>query len=899
MASASWEEWSPVPPSDLRSLFRSNPGNLTAEDVFADRLDEWGAVARSLLGHLEVIAAPGFSVEDMHSPRRNVLTFYGVGGIGKSTLSRRLEEHLAGKSTTAHWSAVPDSVGRLLPVRIDLSRQSGIDFESVMLALRLTVGQLGQPMPAFDLALRRYWDTNHPGDPLEGYLRRSGVLRRFAQAANLPDQLQSVLGDIASRLALPGTVASLVGQGLTAVVSALREHRSEVRTLAACTRLADILEADADLESLSFYAHLLAWDVQRLPAKHRGTLVVLLDTFEDVGDRTHRDLERLIQRVAWLMPNALFIITGRNRLQWDDENLDGQLDWTGPLAWPQLAPGATADPRQHRVGYLTAQDCEQYLCHRITRDGQPMMQPGTRHQIISRSHGLPLYLDLAVMRFLDLHQRTGHAPGPEEFGFDFPALVTRTFRDLSDAERQVMRTVSLLDSFSVDLATAASGLGRDAPALALIDRPFIDTDPTAPWPYHLHGLIRDVIREADATAEDRWSPADWRRAAQRTFDALGAEVPEPGDHQQRARLVACLTQGLRLARDHSLELGWLVDAAYRYVADFVWEPVELPAETTSRGPNSATALADALRAIARRQRTHRQEVVDQLTAVLEAGLLPPAAQDLPRYYLAECHRDLGQPQESTEGMRQVAAGGGPLAADAARGLVHLARRMGDFPAVLEATGRLGSDSRYHRTLGDLWWTQGSIALACSSYDDARRQADAEGARGEAALSQACLAFASAFQDRARADDQIRLAEQLLGGVRIRWAEVQTRIAGLLRDAGADPALPERAAQVEADARASGLTSSVAYIRLAVAFHHLVLGRQAELEDARLSLRECVRGAEFAYLLEISHFLDSSAPPADLPRATWIDGPEVTAARWAALADDRKAALGTGPGPSRS
>jgi hypothetical protein len=44
--------------------------------------------------------------------------------------------------------------------------------------------------------------------------------------------------------------------------------------------------------------------------------VILLDTFEDVGDRTHRDLERLIQRVVWLMPNCFFVVTGRSRLQW-------------------------------------------------------------------------------------------------------------------------------------------------------------------------------------------------------------------------------------------------------------------------------------------------------------------------------------------------------------------------------------------------------------------------------------------------------------------------------------------------------------------------------------------------------------------------------------------------------
>jgi hypothetical protein len=242
-------------------------------------------------------------------------------------------------------------------------------------------------------------------------------------------------------------------------------------------------------------------------------------------------------------------------------------------------------------------------------------------------------------------------------------------------------------------------------------------------------------------------------------------------------------------------------------------------------------------------------------------------------------------------MRQVAAGSGPLAADAARGLVHLARRLGDFRAVQAATERLGSDSRHYRALGDLWWTQGSIAVACSAYDAACREAEAESAQGEAALSRACLAFASAFQDRARADQQIRTAERLLQGAHIRWAEIHTRIATLLRDAGTDPALPARAAEIEADAEASGLTSSVAYIRLAVCFHHAVRADKPALDAARARLRACVNGAEFAYLLEISHFFDNTEPPSDLPLATWIDGTQTTAARWSAIATDRRTSAG--------
>lgn len=64
------------------------------------------------------------------------------------------------------------------------------------------------------------------------------------------------------------------------------------------------------------------------------------------------------------MPNCFFVISGRSRLQWADLALHGQLDHTGPAAWPGLAtvpgPGPVPPPRhgtpggrQHLVGDLS------------------------------------------------------------------------------------------------------------------------------------------------------------------------------------------------------------------------------------------------------------------------------------------------------------------------------------------------------------------------------------------------------------------------------------------------------------------------------------------------------------------------------------------------------------------
>jgi hypothetical protein len=75
---------------DLRALFKTNSRALLAADVFANREEEWAAVSRSLARSVQARADRGFDVEDVQTPRRNVLVFYGVGGIGKSTLSKQI-----------------------------------------------------------------------------------------------------------------------------------------------------------------------------------------------------------------------------------------------------------------------------------------------------------------------------------------------------------------------------------------------------------------------------------------------------------------------------------------------------------------------------------------------------------------------------------------------------------------------------------------------------------------------------------------------------------------------------------------------------------------------------------------------------------------------------------------
>ncbi|MFG3532723.1 ATP/GTP-binding protein [Streptomyces sp. NPDC047917] len=879
---------------DLRALFSTNDRKVEAGEAFTNRQGQWQIVQAALGEHLARTTTAGFDVEDLEAPRTNVLVFHGVGGIGKTTLSRTLEAALtdtAGRPARwgePSWPARP----ALLPVRIDLSRSAGTDFERVLLTIRLALAaHLGRPLPAFDIALRRYWEHQHPGESLEEYLSRGGLVARFGKA--LPQQVQSALGDVAQALLLPGSVGGAVGQLTGTLATALRERRQTVRALAGCPLLADLLVAEPDVDALSYYPYLLAWELARLPVGKSVVPVVLLDTFEDTGDRTHRDLERLVQRVVWLMPNAFFVVTGRSRLQWADSALQGQLDYTGPTAWPGLTQQAVPGPRpadgpgngrQILIGDFSPQDCDNYLARRLVKDGRPLIAPELRAVITDRSHGLPLYLDLAVLRFLEL-RRTGHTPTPADFDADFPALITRTLADLTPDERHILRSVSLLDAFDLPLATATAGLPHQAAAARLVERPFVREDPYALWPYHLHALIRSTLRTADDATDDRWTDADWQAAAERALHALGEQwrtVPGPG----RRLLVGCLRQGLALARDHRLDLGWLTDAAYAYTDDYVWEPLPLPARTDD-GDDALTtpadALAELLSTLSRRQHEHRARTADRLTTILDTGLLPAELTEMALYYRAKAHRDLGQSTASRDGMRQVADSGGRLAPDAARGLAHLARATGDFPTALATARTLGWPGRGQRVLGDIHFAHGDMAQAATAYTSARTEAEQHSNTGEQAIAQAHLALTLAFTYPGRAEREIALAEQLLAGLDQRATTLTTKIAALVRDAGTPgPDVVDRAALLRAEITTAGITAAALLLELALVLHHTVRGDDTAARGDIARLEELTRGGDYTYYTDIAHFI--TGLPATGPSPThWLDTQQATRQRWRTLA----------------
>src|ERR1700759_1471092 len=86
------------------------------ENPFADRETESDAFSQALVNFRQLLDTDA----DPGATRRNILTFHGVGGIGKTTLSRRLQSWVTGGlEKTDLWGA-PPRTAIATTARIDL-----------------------------------------------------------------------------------------------------------------------------------------------------------------------------------------------------------------------------------------------------------------------------------------------------------------------------------------------------------------------------------------------------------------------------------------------------------------------------------------------------------------------------------------------------------------------------------------------------------------------------------------------------------------------------------------------------------------------------------------------------------------------------------------------------------
>ncbi|WP_283137616.1 tetratricopeptide repeat protein [Rhizohabitans arisaemae] len=704
---------------NLRAAFmRGMASSVTAQQVFTNRADEMAAFRRSLDGLHQILDEAELSpVVDRVQGRRNVLTFYGVGGIGKTTLSHELERRLLEEAQDAGHDDV-------VSIRIDLSEEGATDIEGLLLRIRAGLGRLGNRWPAFDLALASYWARAHPGESLQEFLDALPTVRRASRSIGLNDQIAASVAQI-----VPAGVGGLAGLAQRAALGTYRIIRDRVREgrlLGECELFAELVEADADYETLSFFPYLLAWDLERQRRSRRPRVCVFLDTFEVFGSRTDRIEERFLQRCVYLMPNILFVITGRNRVDWADSGIKGELDFTGRERWPYLHfNNDSIEPRQHLVGYLSDVDADSYLREALTRDGLPAIPSEVRERIIAGGQGLPLYLDLSVSHFVELLARGGD-PSVDDFGGSFTAVASRSLRDLPQEERDLVRTAALVDRVDAALLRAGQPSLSDGAVARFLRRPFLTHDDAYEYPYALHMALRSAIGEADRGLPDGWSDRDRREVAARLLGRLGERL---GPSAGRGVIAQALESGLKLSGGYGVFDDWMVRATQRLVEAGQWTGIGAGLTVQRTDVSDFRAMHAAIQGIQLRRSGSASEAVRVLdNAAEEVGANTLAAQ-LVRLHLAHALRNQGNYTRAADIYRGLIDG--EFDAAARYWLCDYDYLNGRFVralATLQAHGSRDASDKGEclRLIGHIWRVNARFAEAADSYTEAIELARAEG-----------------------------------------------------------------------------------------------------------------------------------------------------------------------------
>ena len=155
----------------------------SAQDLFTNRFDELTAFRRSIDVHQHALrTTPALAERTL--PRTNVLVFCGKGGVGKTSLSWRLESWLTGGLGAESWWGAAADVDGLATVRLDLHASLGFfDVDALMVEIREQLGETRDSWPAFDYAFAICWAAHHRNEPMPVGSQRHGRLRTASDLA--------------------------------------------------------------------------------------------------------------------------------------------------------------------------------------------------------------------------------------------------------------------------------------------------------------------------------------------------------------------------------------------------------------------------------------------------------------------------------------------------------------------------------------------------------------------------------------------------------------------------------------------------------------------------------------------------------------------------------------------
>ncbi|MEA1983621.1 MAG: hypothetical protein U9N39_08745, partial [Campylobacterota bacterium] len=208
------------------------------------------------------------ALKEVSDREYSILTYYGVGGIGKSSLQAHLKSHHLDKNGDSIYSS------------IDFDRESNrMPYNTFRTLADKFKTNFKVPFTAFDIAYTIYWSKANPNVELKQeslpFLEEGGLL------SGTIDLLDSV-----------GGMASVALSAVDYAAKKIKDRSFNITIQEELKKL-DSLEAEQIEDRLGFF---FAYDIDNYKKKHpQKKVVIFLDTYEALWQNVRNESNRLSQ----------------------------------------------------------------------------------------------------------------------------------------------------------------------------------------------------------------------------------------------------------------------------------------------------------------------------------------------------------------------------------------------------------------------------------------------------------------------------------------------------------------------------------------------------------------------------------------------------------------------------